>query len=183
MTDISIPLRKAICEPKLREWVIPRTCGSVAEISQNAAGAVIGASVIHENDLVVGIQLPKRLGQSPMHDRDGLLVLVARRQSRRCCDVEAPLARLVIVAKSTPSSERSQSDGQPQAASKIGFRGPVEQPLRLSGCCIPIRQVPRSASHRAETGSRHRSRTRRRRSSASSRIVVRRPVPMLNASP
>ena len=71
------PARKAICEPKLRECVIPTTCGSVAEISTNALGAIVGASVIHKNDLVIDVQLLERIGQPPIHDRYGRLILVA----------------------------------------------------------------------------------------------------------
>ena len=44
---------------------------------QNAVGAIVGASVIHENDLVIDVQLPERVGQPPIHDRYGLFILVA----------------------------------------------------------------------------------------------------------
>ena len=43
----------------------------------NAVGAIVGASVIHENNLVIDVQFLERVGQPPMHDRYGLFILIA----------------------------------------------------------------------------------------------------------
>jgi len=39
---ISMPLRKAACEPKLREWQIPTTCRSLALISRMTSSLLSG---------------------------------------------------------------------------------------------------------------------------------------------
>ena len=88
LAAISMPLRNAACEPKLRECVMPSTRGFGGRERADRLLGIVGAAVVHEDDLVVDVELCKHALEPLGHDGDRLPVLVAgdddARRCRRC---------------------------------------------------------------------------------------------------
>ena len=170
MTDISMPLRKAICEPKLRECVMPSDARVRSRRSPECGRRNRRAAVVDENDLVIDIQLLKRVGQSPMHDRYRLLVHVAgdnrgHAAASRTFGVALGHGRKIERLRRCESSRRFASG---RSARSVFAVQPM-QPLGFAGRRIPIRQVPDAAGHMRQNSVPFEREHVARQSSASSR--------------
>ncbi len=109
--------------------------------------AVVGAGVVDEDDFVADMQLLERLGQSPVHDRDRLAVLVAGDDGRNAVGlVRAELLRgfpvlVEILERADPFG------GFGQAVPQRGARHPAEFGVGLFRRRIPLGDVPAALRH------------------------------------
>ncbi len=114
-------------------------------------GAIVGATVIDEDDFVIDADLAEGAGQALVHDRDGLSVFVAG-------DDRGQAALVVLRGLLGAGLEgllRQRTDplgGPPQSIRQFDGGLPADQglgPLRIG---IPLRQVPGPRRHGAVAG-------------------------------
>ena len=144
-----MPLRKADCEPKFREWLMPTTRRSFREMRADHLLAVVGAAIVDEDDLEVDVQLGERGLEPLVHDRNRQVVLVAGDDRADAVDgVQTDISWTTARSAACREAPRTMSMVFWRPSSNVGARLPAQVLAGLLDIGVPVLNVPLSLGHR-----------------------------------